>query len=194
MVVRHRKGWQVGGRAVGGETSPVPEMFDSPESMSAGEQASSATSSSTTDESAPGSPLANGPESRFVVEAIDAILRDDVVAARVALIEAAHLVGWPAVAHRLDVAGRALAVDAGFDGPDLAHPERVDAFPSHDPDLDLAELDSMARDHGASHASDVYERWSAGADDDLPVAEVWASLNVVAWLVAQAGYPAEVVV
>ena len=58
--------------------------------------------------------LANGPESRFVVEAIDALLRSDVVAARLALIEGADALGWPAIAHRLDVAGHALAFDAGF--------------------------------------------------------------------------------
>lgn len=129
--------------------------------------------------------LENGPESRFVVWAVDAILRSDIVVARLALIEAAELVGWRAVAHRLDVVGHALAADAGL---------TEDTVPD---EIDLAS-EVMATTIGTSDVGTrhLLARWCHGPGDvgELPLDEVWPSLALVAWLVDVAGYPAEVVV
>jgi hypothetical protein len=133
------------------------------------------------------SPLVNRPASAFVVDAVAALLRDDVGGARMCLIQGAARVGLPAIAHRLDVAGRALAVDAG-----LLEDDDRDAEP---PIVLLPGLDTSA--WAAGHEDDVaavLTRWSGGADDDLPVDRIWPSLAVVAWLVDRAGYPPEVVV
>jgi hypothetical protein len=129
--------------------------------------------------------LENGPESRYVVRAIDAILQDDVVAARIALIDAADEAGWPAVAHRLDVVGHALLADAGM---------TLETIP---PEIDLVpEVIAATVESSGAGAHELLARWCHGTDevDDLPLDEVWPSLALVAWLVDRAGYPAEVVV
>jgi hypothetical protein len=135
------------------------------------------------------SPLENGPETPFVVEAVDALLRSDVVAARLALIEGAEATSWAAIAHRLDVAGHALAVDAGLHVP-------ADDDPGRDEILLLPGLDtsSWAADEGSAVAG-LIARWTT--DDqpaDLPLEQVWSTLVVVSWMVERAGFPAEVVV
>lgn len=129
--------------------------------------------------------LENGPESRFVVRAVDAILRGEVLDARIALIEAAELVGWPAIAHRLDVVGHALLADAGMTEDTI--PAEVDLVPG---------VIAATVEASGTGAHDLLARWCHGLDeiDDLPVDEVWPSLALVAWLVDRAGYPAEVVV
>ncbi len=131
------------------------------------------------------SPLTNGPETRYVIDAIDALLRSDVVAARLALIDGADATSWAAVAHRLDVAGHALAVDAGWvTGHDV-----VD-----DTIVVLPGLDTSSWSPG--HDDDVkglVGRWSNGVDAELSIDRVWSLLNVVTWLVERAGFPAEVV-
>lgn len=129
--------------------------------------------------------LANGPESSYVVRAIDAILREDIVSARMALIEAADLVGWAAVAHRLDVVGHALATDAGMTADTV--PIEIDLVP---------EVLASTMKASEAGAHDLLARWCHGIDDvdALPLDEVWPSLALVAWLVDQAGFPAEVVV
>ena len=131
------------------------------------------------------SELHNGPESCYVVDAVDALLRDDLVGARMALIQGADLCGWPAVAHRLDVAGRALALDAGVWSGD------------RDEILVLPDLDTSAW-AGPTAEDDAFKllgRWAAPEPSgDLPSEMVWSSLALVTWFVDRAGYPAEVVV
>ena len=129
--------------------------------------------------------LSNGPESRFVVEAVDALLTGDVTRARAALIEAAGVASWEAVAHRLDVVGRALALDAGLSSGD-----------GDDEIVLLPDLDTSSWVAGnATDAAVLLSRWSsAEAGDELSNDLVWPSLAVVAWLVDRAGYPAQVVV
>lgn len=127
--------------------------------------------------------MLHGPESGFVVEAVDALLRGDTTAARVALINGAREVGWPAVAHRIDVAGRALAIDAGLSaGTDdvvVLVPDDDTDWPAGDP----------------VDAAIVLSRWSSGGTTgtDLPLTQLWSALGAVVWLVDRAGYPAEVV-
>lgn len=129
--------------------------------------------------------LLNGPESSYVVAAIDALLRHDRVGARVALLDGAEVAGWEAIAHRLDVAGRALAVDAGLRSEDDT--DEIVLLPDLDTSSWVAGDD---REAGA-----VLTRWSSpGSGDPLPAELVWSSLAVVAWLVDRAGYPAQVVV
>lgn len=128
--------------------------------------------------------LTNGPESPFVVDAVDAVLTGDATRARAALIEAAEVASWEAVAHRLDVVGRALALDAGLSddtGDDIVL---------------LPDLDTSSWVGGdATDAAALLRRWSsAEAGDDLSTDLVWPSLAIVAWLVDRAGYPAQVVV
>lgn len=129
--------------------------------------------------------LENGPESKFVVRAIDAILRSDIVAARMALIDAAEIVGWPAIAHRLDVVGHALLADVGMTEETV--PLEIDLVP---------EAVAATVETSGAGAHDLLARWCHGVDevDALPLDEVWPSLALLAWLVDQAGFPAEVVV
>ena len=129
-------------------------------------------------------PVLHAPESGFVVDAVDALLRRDTTGARLALLDAAAAVGWPAVAHRLDVAGRALAIDAGLSaGTDdviVLLPDDASQWPAGDP----------------ADAAVVLSRWSSGstAGTALPLDQLWSALGAVTWLVERAGYPAEVVV
>ncbi len=128
------------------------------------------------------SPLENGPETPYVVAAVDALLRSDIVGARLALIDGADATSWEAVAHRLDVAGHALAVDAGFHAPD-----------SDDVVL-LPGLDTSSWAHRGAGAAELIARWAHGQRaEGLPLDCVWPSVTLVAWLVERAGYPAEVV-
>lgn len=128
--------------------------------------------------------LVNGPESRHVVDAVDALLVNDLARARTALEQAADVVGWDAVAHRLDVVGRALAGDAGV-GPQAVPPE-VDLVPS---------ILATTITEPTVDAPRVLDRWQAGEDTAAAtIDDVWPSLAVVAWLVDTAGFPAEVVV
>lgn len=126
--------------------------------------------------------LANGPESRHVVAGVDALLEGDILRARFALIEAAEVAGWTAVAHRLDVAGRALAADAGIgvDGPGL-----VDALPEL---IGCAWVDAA----GVADVSAVLATWVEG--ETIELASMWAAMRALGWLVQRAGFPAAVVV
>lgn len=138
------------------------------------------------------SPLENGPETPFVVEAVDALLRSDVVAARLALIEGAEATSWSAIAHRLDVAGHALAVDAGLRVPDAHDDDRS----GDDEILLLPGLDtsSWAADQGNT-AAELIARWTTDDEPaELPLEQVWSTLVLVTWMVERAGFPAEVVV
>lgn len=130
------------------------------------------------------SPLENGPETPYVVAAIDALLRADVVGARLALIDGAEVTSWQALAHRLDVAGHALAVDAGLD---VSGSDDVVLLPGLD-------TSSWAEHHDDSAVA-LIARWTRGDHaGGIPLDHVWPSLSLVAWLVDRAGYPAEVIV
>lgn len=141
-----------------------------------------------------------GPETRFVIDAVDALMRSDVVGARLALIEGADATSWSAIAHRLDVVGHALAVDAGLrsgdNGVDADHPADKDGAPAAlDEILLLPGLDtsSWAVPH-TEFAEALIRRWSTESDrNDLPLDRVWSTLAVVTWLVERGGYPAQVV-
>lgn len=140
------------------------------------------------DSSEPGDvTFTNGPESPFVVDAIDAMLRDDLTAARDALLRAADVAGWRAVAHRIDVAGRALTLDAGYT-PDTV-PEELDLVP---------EVIATTLRRTDADVPELLGRWcepdTQTTATSPSVEAVWPSLAMLAWLVDQAGFPAEVVV
>ncbi len=141
------------------------------------------------------SPLVSGPETPFVVDAVDGLLRGDRVAARVALLEGAEVAGWSAIAHRLDVVGRALAVDAGlWDPSDPAgdgSAQRGDIVVL--PGLDTSSVFADDVDAPEFAAAEVIHLWTTGDGSALPLDRIWPSLTVVAWLVERAGYPPEVV-
>lgn len=145
-------------------------------------------------------PLVNGPESTFVVTAVDALLRNDVIGARMALIEGAGVHGWGAIAHRLDVVGHALAIDAGLGRTPDRRPDAAGSLGEPVDDTDVVVLlpdvdTSKWTDSDVDTAHELMTRWSNQIRDDaLPVDRVWSSLAVVAWLVEQAGYPPQVVV
>ena len=139
--------------------------------------------------------MVSGPETPYVVDALDHLLRGDRVAARVALLEGAEVAGWRAIAHRLDVAGRALAVDAGlWDPPDRSgggSARRGDIVVL--PGLDTSSGFAGGLDDDDAAAAEVIDRWTSGVGSSLPLDRIWPSLTVVAWLVDRAGYPPEVV-
>lgn len=95
----------------------------------------------------------------YVVDAVDALLRDNEAQARAALIEGAEAAGWSAIGHRLAVAGRGLLADDGLTAGTV----------------DL-------------------ERAAVILGDVTDLASAWLSLVAVAELIAQAGFPAEVVI
>lgn len=126
--------------------------------------------------------LVRGPESRLVIEAVDALLHDDIGAAGTIVRQGRDHVGWQALGHRLDVAGRNLVVDAGLsvDGPGV-----VDALPEL---IGCRWIESRE----LYWVSAVLATWCEGgsvADDQL-----WPGLLALSWLVERAGFPAEVVV
>lgn len=132
--------------------------------------------------------LPSGPESRHVVEAVDFLLGGDVARARAALIDGAEHVGWDAVAHRIDVAGRALAFDActdfGDEGGAFRLVAEVNAW-SDDATVDLVDVPQ------------ILDRWCEPPGPDAqstPSHQVWTALALLSWLVERAGYPAQVVV
>lgn len=143
-----------------------------------------------------GGTLASGPESHFVVDALGFLLDGRPDAAVDELAEGAQATSWAAVLHRLDVAGRALALDAGLQPGDapgavlrvaaLAAASGVDPLPPR-------------IDH-------VLAAWSEGrgipVDVDLDVGSVdplddgqraLGACLVLAWLVDHLGYPPQVV-
>ncbi len=141
------------------------------------------------------SSLASGPETPFVVDAVAGLLRGDRVAARIALLEGAEVAGWSAIAHRLDIAGRALAIDAGlWDPPGPAgngSAQRGDIVVLPGLDTSSGFTDGVGAPVAA--AAEVIHLWTTGDGSALPLDRIWPSLTVVAWLVERAGYPPEVV-
>lgn len=142
-----------------------------------------------------GAALASGPESPFVVAAIGSLLDGDAAGARSQLLSGAAATSWRAVLHRIDVAGRALALDAEL------HPDHVPTW--------RTKVVELAHDAGLdaipAAVGDVLDAWSRGDDVsvviDLDRAEVtvgedpraWAAGLVLAWLVDRSGFPPQVV-
>lgn len=149
-----------------------------------------------TDMSGWGGTLASGAESRFVVDALQCLLDGRADQAHRNLDEGAAATSWAAVLHRLDVAGRALALDAGL-APDeaprtavrvaaLAASVGVDPLP---PGIDEV-VAAWTRGDGVPVSVDL----PAGSLD--PVTEDARALGaclVLAWLVDHGGYPPQVV-
>jgi len=142
-----------------------------------------------------GAALASGPESPFVVAAIGSILDGDAAAAHTHLLEGAQVTSWPAVLHRIDVAGRALAMDAELH-PDhvptwrtkvaeLAHDAGLDAIPAAVGDV----LAAWSRGEDVSVVIDL-DRATVHVDEDP---RAWAAGLVLAWLVERSGFPPQVV-
>jgi len=149
-----------------------------------------------TDLSGTGGTLASGPESRYVVDALGHLLDGDAPAARATLDAGAALTSWASVLHRLDVAGRALALDAGIEPVDAGRWSR--------------QVESLAAGARAEPVpegvAEVLAAWSAGRG--VPVAvdltagtvdrvdedeRAFAAALVLAWLVEVSGFPPQVV-
>jgi hypothetical protein len=136
------------------------------------------------------------PESRYVIDAVGSVLDGVAAGGHDCLTAGAAATSWAAVLHRLDVAGRALALDAGIeaaDAPMLA--------------ADVASLALAARaDPSPDGIDEVLAAWSDGrsipvpidltSDAVDPVAEherAFAGCLVLAWLVDRSGFPPQVV-
>jgi hypothetical protein len=143
-----------------------------------------------------GSALASGPESRFVVDALDSVLDGRCADARDELVAGATATTWADVLHRLDVAGRALAFDAALDAGDLTtDAARVAAFAAScgvDP-LPAGTgqiLGAWCRGDGVPVSIDL----TSDEIDSAPEADrAWAATLVLAWLVDLSGFPPQVV-
>ena len=143
-----------------------------------------------------GAALASGPESGFVVGALDSVLDGRCADARGQLVAGADVTSWADVLHRLDVAGRALAFDA--------------ALQPCDRESDAAHVAALAASCGVDPlpvgTTAILDAWCQGAgvpvDIDLTTGEVdavpepdraWAATLVLAWLVERSGFPPQVV-
>ncbi|MFP5578459.1 MAG: hypothetical protein ACLGIZ_09500 [Acidimicrobiia bacterium] len=140
--------------------------------------------------------LASGPESPFVVDALDSLLDGRGADARRQLGAGAAATSWADVLHRLDVAGRALALDAALEGCDagvdaarvaaLAASCGVDPLPSGTAHI----LDAWCRGDGVPVTVDL----TADELDAEPESErAWAATVVLSWLVDRSGFPPQVV-
>lgn len=149
-----------------------------------------------TDMSETGGALASGPESRFVVDALGSVLGGHASTGRAELEAGAAATSWADVLHRLDVAGRALALDAAMTpGDALSAPAHVAALAA------TAGVDRLPR--GTDHVLQAWCRGDgvpvgidllSGALDPEPDSErAWAATLVLAWLVDRSGFPPQVV-
>jgi hypothetical protein len=145
--------------------------------------------------SEPGAALTSGPESRYVVDALDSVLDGRCDDARDGLAAGAALTSWADVLHRLDVAGRALAFDAALrpcNAVDaagvaaLAATCGVDPLPAGISDI----LDAWCRGEGVSVTIDLTTgEVTTGSEAE----RAWAATLVLAWLVDRSGFPPQVV-
>jgi len=140
--------------------------------------------------------LASGPESHHVIDALGAVLDGDGGAGRRHLEIGAVVTSWAAVLHRLDVAGRALALDAGLSPADaapsavevgaLAARAGIDPLPAGIEDA----LDAWSRGLGVPASIDL----AAEQVDLVPEEErALGACLALAWLVDRAGFPPQVV-
>ena len=143
-----------------------------------------------------GGALASGPESPFVVDALDSVLDGRCADARHELDAGAATTSWADVLHRLDVAGRALAFDAALEGCDplvdsarvavLAAACGVDPLPPGTGQI----LGAWCRGDGVPVTIDL----TTGELDSEPESDrAWAATLVLAWLVDRSGFPPQVV-
>lgn len=146
--------------------------------------------------SEPGGALASGPESRFVVDAIASILDGHGETGWDELVAGAEATSWAAILHRLDVAGRALALDAALAPAAagtsaehvaaLARRAHVDPLPVGIPDV----LGAWSRGDGVPVTVDLA---TGSVDTSAEESRAWAAGLVLAWLVDQSGFPPQVV-
>lgn len=140
--------------------------------------------------------LTSGPESRFVVDALSSVLDGQGPAGRDELVAGAGATSWAAVLHRLDVAGRALVLDAGLTAADvpaaavrvaaLAATSGVDVLPSGTD----AVLAAWSQGVGVPVDIDL----TTGQVDAAPEADrAWSAALVLAWLIERSGYPPQVI-
>jgi hypothetical protein len=140
--------------------------------------------------------LASGPESPFVVDAVGSILDGAGEEGRARIAAGAEATSWAAVLHRLDVAGRALAIDAALQPSDtgtwtehvaaLAGRAHVHPLPAGIPDV----LGAWSRGEGVPVSVDL----AAESIDTSPEdSRAWAAALVLAWLVERSGFPPQVV-
>jgi len=149
-----------------------------------------------TDLSGTGGALASGPESRYVVDALGHLLEGAATPARATLDAGAALTSWAAVLHRLDVAGRALALDAGLDPIDagrwtrqveaLAARAGVDPVPNG--------IDEVLAAWSAGDGVPVCIDLTSGAVDEVAEDDrAFVACLALAWLVDVSGFPPQVV-
>jgi hypothetical protein len=143
-----------------------------------------------------GGAITSGPESRYVIDAVGSVLDGIAAGGHDCLAAGAAATSWAAVLHRLDVAGRALALDAGIapaDAPSLAADVASLALAAHaDPTPDG--LDEVLAAWSGGRGIPVPVDLTSGAVD--PVAEderAFAGCLVLAWLVDRSGFPPQVV-
>lgn len=139
----------------------------------------------------------SAPASRHVVDALGSVLDGDPVAAREQLVAGAEATSWAAMVHRLDVAGRALTLDAAVapagvqrwiaDVATLAASVGVDPLPPGTPDV----LAAWIRGDGVPVQIDLTTDEVAAASE---AESAWAALLVLACLVDRSGFPPQVVV
>jgi hypothetical protein len=140
--------------------------------------------------------LASGPESRFVVGALASVLDGHGPAGRDELVAGATATSWAAVLHRVDVAGRALALDAGLTPADAFHcAPHVAAFAAACgvnplPAGTGATLEAWCRGDGVPVAIDLT---TGQLDAEPEMSRAWAAALVLAWLVERSGFPPQVV-
>ena len=143
-----------------------------------------------------GGALASGPESPYVVDALDAVLDRRCGDARDELLAGAARTSWADVLHRLDVAGRALAFDAALAPCDLpTDAARVAAFAAtcgvdRLPAGTAQILGAWCRGDGVPVSIDLI---SGQLDAEPEVDRAWAATLVLAWLVDRSGFPPQVV-
>jgi len=140
--------------------------------------------------------LASGPESRHVVDALGSLLAGAGDDGRRHLEDGARATSWAAVLHRIDVAGRALTLDAGLAPGDAgAGAEEVaqlaaDAGVARRPPGIEDVLAAWSRGEGVPVAVDL----AAGSVDAVPDDErALGACLALAWLVDRSGFPPEVV-
>lgn len=140
--------------------------------------------------------LASGPESPYVVDALASVLDGRGDDARHELSAGATRTSWADVLHRLDVAGRALALDAAIEPGEvptdaarvaaLAASCGVDPLPAGTGQI----LAAWCRGDGVPATIDL----TTGQVDAVSEADrAWAATLVLAWLVDRSGFPPQVV-
>lgn len=143
-----------------------------------------------------GGALISSPESRYVIDAVGSVLDGVAAGGHDHLVAGAQATSWAAVLHRLDVAGRALALDAGIE------PTEATTLAA-----DVASLASAAHaDPTPDGLDEILAAWSDGRGIQVPIdlttgavdpiaedQRAYAGCLVLAWLVDRSGFPPQVV-